>query len=457
MRVALFVHCFFPAHFYGTETYTLELAKQYRTMGVDAHVVTAIFPGEPAANALLTHFEFQGIPVTCIDKNRLPNTRVKDTYYQPEMRPILARVLRDIQPDVVHVTHLINHTAALLEAVQDLGIPCYATFTDFFGFCYNNKLEAADGSLCTGPAPDRSNCMACHFKDASRHPGAHRLLRWGAHPRRVAWFANAANLARKLPPLRRGRVDGLLEDLARRPDTLLSLYSAYREVVTPTRFLRTAYERNGFSMPMRNIPFGVDIERHAKPRRPAGHRPVVGFIGQIARHKGTDILVEAFGRLPKDAAELHIYGPADQDPAYMGGLHVMADGAPIHFRGTFEKERMREVMDGLDLLVIPSRWYENSPLVLLNALATHTPVVVSDVAGMTEFLDEGRNGFSFQRSSVDSLEHILGQVVLNRDRLFGLSLTTQYERTPRIMAEETLAIYDREAATVLLPDQLTTT
>jgi len=141
----------------------------------------------------------------------------------------------------------------------------------------------------------------------------------------------------------------------------------------------------------------------------------------------------------------------------MSRLHVMADGAPIHFRGTFEKERMREVMDGLDLLVIPSRWYENSPLVLLNALATHTPVVVSDVAGMTEFLDEGRNGFSFQRSSVDSLEHILGQVVLNRDRLFGLSLTTQYERTPRIMAEETLAIYDREAATVLLPDQLTTT
>jgi glycosyltransferase involved in cell wall biosynthesis len=360
------------------------------------------------------------------------------------MRPILAQVLRDLQPDAVHVTHLINHTAALLEAVQELGIPCYATFTDFFGFCYNNKLEASDGSLCAGPAPDRSNCMACHIKDASRHPGTHWALRWGAHPRRVAWLASAANLARRLPPLRRGQLDGLLEDIARRPDTLLSLYSAYREVVTPTRFLRAAYERNGFAMPMRSIPFGVGIERRPKPSRPAGHRPVVGFIGQIARHKGTDILVEAFSRLPKDAAELHIYGNADRNPAYMSRLHVMAEGAPIHFRGTFEKEGMREVMDGLDLLVIPSRWYENSPLVLLNALATHTPVVVSDVAGMTEFLDEGRNGFSFQRSNVDSLEHRLGQVVLDRDRLFGLPLTTQYERTPRIMAEETLAIYGQE-------------
>jgi len=131
----------------------------------------------------------------------------------------------------------------------------------------------------------------------------------------------------------------------------------------------------------------------------------------------------------------------------MSRLHSLADGAAIQFRGTFEKEKMREVMDSLDLLVIPSRWYENSPLVLLNALATHTPVVVSDVAGMTEFLDEGSNGFSFQRSNVDSLEHRLGQVVLDRDRLFALPLTTQYERTPRIMAEETLAIYNRAAGT----------
>ena len=94
--------------------------------------------------------------------------------------------------------------------------------------------------------------------------------------------------------------------------------------------------------------------------------------------------------------------------------------------------------------MIPSRWYENSPLVLLNALATHTPVVVSNVEGMTEFLDEARNGFSFQRGSVDDLVRVLSEVVLDRDKLCGLPLTTHYERTPRIMAEETLAIYNRE-------------
>ncbi len=444
MKIVFFVHCFFPDHYYGTETYTLELAKHYRAMGMDAQVVTAIFPGEPAAAEFVTHYEFQGIPVTCIDKNRLPNTRIKDTYYQPDMRPVLEKVLRDIQPDVVHVTHLINHTASLLEVTQALGIPTYATFTDFFGFCYNNKLEAADGSLCSGPAPNRTNCMACHIKDAAQHPGASRLLRRCASPpRRALWAAKIANLVRRFPPWRGGPVDGLLEDLYRRPETLLSLYSTYREVVTPTRFLRGAYENNGFTMPMRNIGFGVDIDRQAKPVRQEGHRPLVGFVGQLAPHKGTDILIEAFKRLPKGKAELHIFGPTDQDPAYMSRLHALAEGSEVHFRGTFPKEKMREVLDGMDVLAIPSRWYENSPLVLLNALATHTPVIMSDVAGMTEFLDEGRNGFAFQRGSVDDLERVLSRLMGQPDKLFDLPNTTYYGRTPKIMAEETLAIYEQ--------------
>lgn len=441
MKIAIFVHCFFPGHFYGTETYTLDLAKNYRAMGVDVHVVTAIFAGEPPAKELITHYEYHGIPVTCIDKNRLPNTRVKDTYYQPDMRPVLEQVLRDIQPDVVHVTHLINHTAALLEVTRTLGIPSYATFTDFFGFCFNNKLEAADGSLCAGPSANRSNCMACYIKEAGRNPQTPRLVRWGTRLGQAIRVAEVANKIRKLPPWRGGPVDGLLEDLSRRPDTLLSLYSGYIKAVAPTKFLHKAYERNGFEISMRNIPFGVDIDRKAKPARAAGHTPVIGFIGQIAPHKGTDLLIEAFRRIPKGAGVLHIYGPSNQSPFYMNNLREMATGHDVHFKDTFEKEKMQGVLESLDLLVIPSRWYENSPLVLLNALATHTPVLVSDVEGMTEFVEDGVNGASFQRGSVDDMEEKLRTLLKDPERLPALSRTTSYERTTEMMAQETFKLY----------------
>ena len=441
MKIAFFVHCFFPDHFYGTETYTLELAKNYQRMGHEVHVVSALFAGEPAAVELITHYDYQGLPVTCIDKNRLPNTRVKDTYYQPDMRPVLKQVLQAIAPDVVHVTHLINHTASLLEATQELGIPAYATLTDFFGFCFNNKLEAADGSLCAGPSPNRSNCMACYIKDAGQSPRAPRFIRWGAQKGRAPWVAKLTNQLRKLPPLKGGPIDGLLQDLASRPDTLMSLYKGYQAAVAPTRFLRSAYEKNGFAKPMRHITFGVEIDRSAKPLRPPGHLPVLGFIGQIAPHKGTDLLIEAFKRLPNQSAVLRVYGPTDQDPAYMTKLRALADGCAIEFMGTFDKDCMATILRDIDLLVIPSRWYENSPLVLLNALATHTPVLVSNVEGMTEFVTGGDNGTSFERGSADDLHQKLQSLLADPHTLASMSLNTHYDRTPALMAAETFALY----------------
>ena len=442
MRIAFFVHCFFPQHFYGTETYTLELARHYRAAGLDVVVVSAIFQGEQAADALITRYEYQGIPVVCIDKNQIPHTRVKETYYQPDIRPVLEQVLREVKPDLVHVTHLINHTSALLEVTQQLGIPTYATFTDFFGFCLNNKLEAADGELCRGPSSSRTNCVACYLKDASRSPYSDSWIRKATTSRSAQWIANVANVGRRFPGIRGGPVDGLLEDIARRPDTLQGLYNGiFKGAVAPTRFLKKAYETNQITTPMKDIWFGVDIDRTPKPTRPQGYRPVIGFIGQIAPHKGTDLLLKAFQRLPRNSAELRIYGPADQDTEYMSTLKDLGEGRSVTFKGTFLAEKMADVLQEMDLLVIPSRWYENSPLVLLNALATHTPVLVSDVEGMTEFLEPGRNGYAFERGNVDDLTQHLSRLVGDPEALYALSRTTNYERTPDLMAEETLSIY----------------
>ncbi|HEX2582453.1 MAG TPA: glycosyltransferase family 4 protein [Dongiaceae bacterium] len=441
MKIALFVHCFFPGHFYGTETYTLQLAREYRRKGVDVEVITAIFPGEPRESEEITRYVYEDIPVTCIDKNYRPNTRIKDTYYQPEIRPVLEKILREMRPDLIHVTHLINHTAALLEAADGLNIPLYATFTDFYGFCFNNKLEASDESLCAGPNARRTNCMACYIKAAGPNPATPALIRHASRFPHLGLAARAIDLARKVPPLHRGPVDGIMEDLARRPDILGTLYASYREAAAPTRFMAGAYRRNGFQKPMRDIWFGIDIARTPKPPRARAHRPVIGFIGQMAPHKGVDILITAFRRISQGTAQLKIYGPFDQDPSYVESLKTLAAGHDVEFCGTFPSERIADIMRGIDLLAIPSRWYENSPLVLLNALATHTPVLISDVAGMTEFLEEGKNGFAFARGSSDDLERRLRAILADRDGLFGMTANTHFDRTPALMAAETFAMY----------------
>ena len=102
---------------------------------------------------------------------------------------------------------------------------------------------------------------------------------------------------------------------------------------------------------------------------------------------------------------------------------------------------MRSVLDEIDFLVIPSTWYENSPLVLLSALASHTPVIVSDVEGLTEFLEPDVNGFTFARGSIDDLERVMRQVIETRGRSRELSLVTNYAKTSMTLTEEVVNIY----------------
>ena len=125
----------------------------------------------------------------------------------------------------------------------------------------------------------------------------------------------------------------------------------------------------------------------------------------------------------------------------MASLERMAEGHPVSFKGTFPSQSMAEVMRDIDVLVIPSRWSENSPFVLTNALATHTPVIVSDLGGMTEFIDRGKSGLAFEVGNATALEGAMRRFVAESQLAAQMSKLTNYERTPRTMVEETLEVY----------------
>ena len=452
MKIALYVHCFFPNYYHGTETYTLSLAKNLLIMGHEPVVVSSVPQGENRTESLITNYDYQGIPVICIDKNYIPSRSILDTYYSPSMYQIHNELLQKIHPDIVHVTHLGNHTAALLDAAAELSIPIVATFTDFFGFCYNSKLEAANGSLCTGPNSKRTNCFTCFIKSGvsrKKIPLGEKIFKKGAQL--IQWGSVLFSGIYKMPGLKHSLLSAQYHDIKARPKLLAERYGLYSAVIAPTQFLQLAYEMNGLTeAPFHKINFGVDIDRKPKLLPPSTEPMRFGFIGQIAPHKGTSLLVEAFCRLPKGKSELYIYGADDQFPAYTQAIKARCANFQIFFRGTFQPEQMRQILDGIDFLVIPSTWYENSPLVLLDALASHTPVIVSDVEGLTEFLQQGKNGYAFVRGSVDGLEQVLRQIQENPESSRQLSLTTSFSKTTLDMTEEVEKIYDSIAATKMI-------
>ncbi len=449
LKILLPVHVFFPDHFYGTETYTLELAKNLQSLGHFPIILTATPYGEKGAGTLYSQYEYDGLPVHVIDLNLKPHNRFKQTYYRPELKPLFAEIISNINPDIVHVTHLINHTGILLEVLRDQKIPAVATLTDFYGFCFNNKLQKADGSLCRGPNRKSTNCIACYLSCAPQLPFQDAIKLLAGHKYALSLVARALNILIKIPGMRKGRTAGHVLDVTRRIDTLRYLYAAYQIMIAPTDFLFEAYSENGFYPDrLRKINFGINLDMlkgYLNAVRTGGSIIRFGYIGQILEHKGVDLLVRAFKTLDghyKEKKSLILYGPQDQDPEYTAYLKQLAsDDAKIIFANTFPREELPKRLSEIDVLVIPSRWYENSPLVLLYALATRTPVIVTDVKGMNEFVKSGFNGYTFEKNNAAHLAAIMQKFLDAPGLMARLSENAQYTKDSSDHAQAVLSIY----------------
>jgi glycosyltransferase involved in cell wall biosynthesis len=100
------------------------------------------------------------------------------------------------------------------------------------------------------------------------------------------------------------------------------------------------------------------------------------------------VLLEAFRALPDDAS-LDVNGPLHYDPAYSEGLRRLAAHPGIRFAGAVDPERIPRLLAGVDCLVVPSVWQENSPLTVHEAFLAGVPVVASRLGGHVELLAGG--------------------------------------------------------------------
>ncbi len=447
LNILLPVHVFFPDHFYGTETYTLELAQSLKSMGHNPTILTAILYGEKSPGGDRFTYEYGGLTVDCIDLNTQPLKNFKQLYSRPDLYPVLKDILQQRKPDIVHVAHLMGHTAVLLEVIRDLKLPVVATLTDFYGICPNSKLISYDGSLCTGPNPRSTNCLSCYIREHDYEFTSPKIMAsLIQNDLTLPWVSSLLPYIAALPRFAQSPVRGSIRDAIERIDYVRALYKIYARMITPTDLLHEAYVKNRFyPEKLKKINFGINQDmvktyRHAMAEVPSSIK--FGYIGQITSHKGVDLLIKAFSGLNGKQASLSIYGSKDQDAAYMSELNQLSGGrGAIDFKDTFPKDQLGKVLSEIDVLVIPSRWYENSPLVLLYALATKTPVIVTDMKGMSEFVRNGVNGFTFKKDNAAHLGQIMQQIVDNPAALLQLSKNADYAKDIMDHAGEVLDIY----------------
>ena len=169
---------------------------------------------------------------------------------------------------------------------------------------------------------------------------------------------------------------------------------------SPSRFLREHLVEWGIAPDrIEHLPNGIDLEPFADFRREPSEKLRVAFLGTLAPHKAPHLLVDAWSRLDENLrakAELTLYGPKQHYPSYVAALERSAAAVGAALPGSLRREEVPATLGRIDLLVVPSIWYENAPLTIQEARATRTPLLVSDLGGMAELVEPGRHGWRFR-------------------------------------------------------------
>ncbi len=439
MRVLLVTHFFPPGHLGGTEVLTLGLAQSLQAAGHKVRVICAEdWDTAPSYKICHTDDVFQGVPVRRLHFNWMKAPDVfRYLYDNPEVEQYVTHFLGQIKPDVVHITSCYSLSASVISAAHRLKIPIVLLATDFWFLCARNTLLRNDDSLCAGPE-DRWQCTRCMLSNA-------KAYRW---PRKVLPERAVATLLQTIsryPLLTRQRgLRGMVGGWEDRFSFLSQALQRVDHVITASHFLRTLFIKYGVSPEKIEFSaYGLDTSwANGYEMKRSSSALDVGFIGQIVPFKGPDILLKALASLkPNVPVQLKIYGDLAKAPDYGRKLRELAAGDPrITFLGTFDNSLMGEVLSGIDVLAVPSTWYD-FPLVISSALATKTPVLATDLPGMNELVKHNVNGLLFERYDWMGLAEQIQRLLDEPDLLERLRAGIGTVKTLRQMTVEYLAIY----------------
>ncbi|MEM9478966.1 MAG: glycosyltransferase [Verrucomicrobiota bacterium] len=393
MRIAYLVHQYLPAHIGGTELYTRDLAIRSRNAGHEVCILT-----HEETNSLddkdfgIVEDEHEGLPVFRLRHNLGATGNVALCEHDNAKTGAMTRaVLEKFQPDLVHILHLLKLSGTAMQAAIDLGIPCIVTLCDFWAVCPRHSLLRWDGELCRGPR-HRFDCMRC-FHDLHGVPrGPLQDLpekKMWSRTRRALWFSREKDKAFIAETQALGKRNRFLRETLLQADRIIALSAFLKDIMISNKY-------PGERIMVCN--HGLDttpLEIH-RAKEPNNDIPVFTFIGGYSDFKGLPLLLKALAGRPDLNLSLQVFAYGEAPP------RGNTDSRVTH-RGTFPPLEIGEILAASDFLVVPSRWYENEPLVVKAARYVGLPVITGDIGCLPGMVrDDPRSRIVSPHDSVEA-------------------------------------------------------
>lgn len=310
-------------------------------------------------------------------------------------------LIERIEPDVIHFHHYLGIGLELIAAARRKcpKTRIFVTLHEYLAICANfGQMVKTDGmTLCYAASPH--DCAGC-FKDIAPTEFLLRETFIKSHFEKVDLF------------------------------------------IAPSEFLRRRYIEWG--IPAWQVTL---LENAVNPVRPppprplgeSGRRSSFGFFGQIIPYKGLVELLTAFEYLSQfppaltEGIRLAVNGaiPEQNPRAFVERVRELFGRTRqrVHFAGPYRHEDLHRLMAAVDWVVVPSLWWENSPMVIEEALAHRRPVICSNIGGMAEKVRWGKDGLHFAVGNPFELANLIVQLAGENAVWDGLQQTMRQPTT----------------------------
>lgn len=368
MKILKVIHGFPPDYMAGSEIYSYHLVKELMNQNIETYVFTRV-ENEFHEQHYIYDELHEGIPILRVNKPK-KDYLYHDKFYDEVLDDIFKDYLKKVNPDVVHFGHLSHLSTNLIKIVKEFRIPVVYTIHDFWLYCVKGQLINKQKERCSGPSVQ--NCTNCS-----------------------PYVVNSQEVA---------------ETTAHMMETIAKVDM----FISPSHTLRDFFINQGVnSNKIKYLKYGFNTQKikYNKKKFTPDSKINFGFMGRVIPTKGIKVLVDVFNELPNE--KLSIYGGIGAQKRFLETKNII-------FKGAYNNNTINDVLQDIDVLIVPSTWYENAPLVIQEAFLAGIPVVTSDIGGMSELVKDKQNGFTFSVGNKSALKKLIKNIVANPIQLNDL-------------------------------------
>lgn len=298
--------------------------------------------------------------------------------YSLEAKQKMEQLIKDERPDIAHIGLLHRQiTFSVVDVLKKYNIPVVMHLHELTAVCPCYTMLRPDGTIC-------SDCATKGYWSCVKHSCMKKSKMKSILAYIEAMFLKYGKYYNKV-------------------DTYIAECNFYKQLVEKAGFTTSPIvQMNNF------LPITQEYKAFAD------HENYILYFGRFAREKGVLTIIKAFSKM-KCQEKLVLVGRGSEEEK----IHDLIERYSLNDRvvvcGAIFGEKMERIIESAKIVVVPSEWYENGAFVALQALAKGKIVVASDIAGLSEIIQDGETGFFARPGDPDSFADAMNRALALSD------------------------------------------